>query len=80
MQIYEYVEGAETPEELREAVMRLQRMAGVEVTGILNNQTLARIRNAERCGNKDKRVSNDEMRKKRYAIQHGWSKRKLTWA
>ncbi|XP_054749393.2 macrophage metalloelastase-like [Lytechinus pictus] len=80
LQIWEYVEGAESPEELREAVMRLQRMAGVEPTGILNNQTLARIKNAERCGNKDKKISTDEMRKRRYAIQHGWSKKKLTWA
>ncbi|XP_054749394.1 matrix metalloproteinase-17-like [Lytechinus pictus] len=83
MQKYEYTtatRGVEDPEETRQAIMRLQRMAGITPTGMFNNETIARIKNSKRCGNSDKPVDTEEMRKRRYAIQHGWSKRRLTWA
>eukprot|EP00057_Strongylocentrotus_purpuratus_P033494 XP_791600.3 PREDICTED: macrophage metalloelastase [Strongylocentrotus purpuratus] len=83
MQKFEYTSstrGVEDPEETRIAIMRLQKMAGLTPTGMFNNETIARIRNSKRCGNSDKPVDTNEMRRRRYAIQHGWSKRKITWA
>ncbi|XP_071511760.1 macrophage metalloelastase-like [Diadema antillarum] len=79
---YEYlanVKGVISQEDEESAIRRLQRMAGLAETGRLNNATLAKIK-SKRCGNSDRPVDTSETRRRRFAIQHGWTKRKLTWA
>jgi matrix metalloproteinase-14 (membrane-inserted) len=62
------------------AVMEFQRFAGINETGILDEQTIEMM-NSPRCGNKDKvGHSEDAKRRKRYALQGSkWRRTDLTY-
>ncbi|XP_059168546.1 matrix metalloproteinase-24-like [Physella acuta] len=61
-----------------QALERFQRMAGIPVTGVLDNATKTMI-SLPRCGNKDN-ITLGSARKRRYALQGSkWAKKSLTF-
>lgn len=65
---------------LRIAIEKMQKYAGLNVTGNLDNETFE-LMQKRRCGNPDNdHIYSNEQRKKRYALNgEKWPSNQITW-
>ncbi|KAK3781213.1 hypothetical protein RRG08_047754 [Elysia crispata] len=68
-----------TEESLTQAIRQFQKMAGVPITGVLDNAT-QEMMSLPRCGNKDQDLGIKRLRRKRYALQGSkWARSDITY-